>query len=328
MTLPLCKRDEEHEDWQPSASMDRLRLRAALLRRCREFFDERGVLEVETPHVSSAATTDPHIESLTLRGRSARFLRTSPELAMKRMLAAGAPDIYELGRVFRAGECGRFHNPEFTLLEWYRTGWDHHRLMDEVDALVRALLAGRFEVGPRVTLTYREAFETHCGVDPFSAEIDALRRAAAAVSEPPDLGDDRDGWLELVFSTAVAPRLDKSRLVFVHGYPASQAALAAIDTNDPAYAQRFEAFLGGLELANGFNELGCASEQRARFERDGEARRRRGQPDAPLDRRFLSALERGSLDAAGVAVGFDRIVMLAAGAASLDEVMAFDWQRA
>ncbi len=336
-------------DWRPSASLETLRRRADLAAAVRAFFAERGVLEVETPSLAAATVTDPHLRSLVTHcaepagGGSRRlYFQTSPELAMKRLLAAGSGAVYQLGRAFRDGEAGRRHNPEFTLLEWYRPAFDHHRLMDEVEELLRATLGDRLSALPAERLTYRQAFERHAGVDPFRDPPERLRAAAerATSGTPPDLGDDRDAWLDLLMATVVEPRLgweDEAgegphRALFVHDFPASQAALArlrpAAEPGGPALAERFELFVAGVELANGFHELADPAEQRRRFEGDLATRRDRGLPEVAMDERFLAALEAGLPPCAGVALGFDRLVMLATGAASIAEVLAFPIDRA
>ena len=263
------------------------------------------------------------------------YLQTSPEYAMKRLLAAGSGPIYQLARAFRDGEAGRRHNPEFTLLEWYRPGFDQHRLMDEVAELL-AEVAG--VAGPAERLTYAEAFRAHAGVDPFADPPERLAEAARGATDGavPDLGDDRDAWLDLLMGTVVEQRLgwsgDRRRPTFVHDFPASQAALARVRTPvpgaGPAVAERFELFVGGVELANGFHELADAAEQRRRFEADLARRRALDLPEPPVDERFLAALAAGLPDCAGVALGFDRLVMLAAGAGSIAEVLAFPAGRA
>jgi lysyl-tRNA synthetase class 2 len=326
------------EDWRPTAALDTLRLRAQLLATVRAFFAARGVLEVETPCLGAAAVTDPHLHSIAARlggvgaGGPERllYLQTSPEYAMKRLLAAGSGPIYQLARAFRDGETGRYHNPEFTLLEWYRPGFDHHRLMDEVEELVVALL----DAPPAERLTYAEAFRSRAGVDPFADPVERLAEAAgeAAGGGVPDLGEDRDGWLDLLMAISVAPTLGRGRPAFVHDFPASQAALARvrepIPEGGPAVAERFELFVEGIELANGFHELADPAEQRRRFEADLARRRARGLPEPPIDERLLAALATGLPDCSGVALGFDRLVMLAAGAAALAEVVAFPVDRA
>jgi elongation factor P--(R)-beta-lysine ligase len=323
-------------DWRPTVSLDALRLRARVLSGIRAFFAERGVLEVETPYLSAAAVTDVHLGSIPAEVAGRRmYLQTSPEYAMKRLLAAGAGPIYQLARAFRDGEAGRRHNPEFTLLEWYRPGWDHHRLMGEVEDFLRAVLPAEMLTDePAERLTYREAFRTHAGVDPFESPVAQLAEAARARGgSPPDLGDDRDAWLDLLMGTVVERALGRGRPTFVHDFPASQAALAKIRDDGPTssghpVAERFELFVQGVELANGFHELTDPHEQRQRFQHDLALRRQRNLPQPPLDERFLAALEAGLPESAGVALGVDRLLMLAAGTDSIRDVLAFPIDRA
>jgi len=312
--------------WRPTAGLEALHRRADLVALLRRFFAEREVLEVETPLLATATVTDFHLHSLSCyleapEGSRQLFLQTSPEFAMKRLLAAGSGPIYQICKAFRDGETGRLHNPEFTLLEWYRPGFDHHALMDEVDALLHAVL--RCPAGER--LTYCEAFERHLGLDPHRAPVSEL--ASVAEDRGIDLvaagSTDRDGWLQLLLAGFIEPRLDPSRPTFITDFPASQAALARLRSGDPPLAERFEVYVGGVELANGFHELADAAEQRRRFEADLEQRRRRGLPAVPLDERFLAALEAGLPDCAGVALGVDRLLMLATGVRNLAEVLSF-----
>lgn len=321
-------------DWRPSASRAALERRAALLARIRAFFAERGVLEVETPVLASSPATDLHLHSLKTRvlcpgGERELFLQTSPEFAMKRLLAAGSGPIYQLARAFRDGEAGRLHNPEFTLLEWYRPGFDHHRLMDEVETLLEVTLG----CASAERRTYGELFAEHVGLDAHRAEPAALARAAERLGvEVVGLGlEERDPWLHLLWSHAVEPRLGRGQPSFVLDFPASQAALARIrqgeSPKDPPVAERFEVYVEGVELANGFHELADAREQRRRFETDLAARVRAGLAAVPIDERLLAALEAGLPDCAGVALGVDRLAMLEAGASSLAEVLAFPIER-
>ena len=320
-------------DWQPSASGALLERRAGLLSRAREFFAERGVLEVDTPLVINAPVTDVHIHSARVRFEVSEgpprtyFLHTSPEYAMKRLLAAGAGDIYQICHVVRALERGRLHNAEFTLIEWYRRGFSLDALMEEVDALVRGLLAPAGARRRTERLGYREAFLRELAIDPFTASVEALARAAreAGLAGEPR---GRDELLEFLMGTRIGPRLGHGALTFVYGYPASQAALARLDPADPRAAERFELYCDGVELANGFHELADAKEQRARFEADLAERRRLGLRVASLDERLLQALEAGLPDCCGVALGFDRTLMLAAGASCIDDVLAFPIERA
>ena len=321
-------------DWRPSASLDVLRLRADLLARVRRYFAATGALEVETPALVRAPVTDLHLDALRVvddgsAEATVGFLQTSPEYAMKRLLCAGAPDIYQVCHVFRAAERGRRHNPEFTMLEWYRLGLDHHALMRDVEALIRALLDGHREIPPSVSISYREAFRAVIDLDPFEAEVDDLAAALArlGVTLPASMraAPARDDVLDLAMGTVVAETFAADRLTFLYDFPASQAALAQVRGK---VASRFEAFWGPLELANGFHELGVASEQSARFEADCAERRARGRPDRSIDERFLAALVHGLPPCAGVALGFDRLVMVASGAHSIDDVMTFPFEHA
>lgn len=301
-----------------------------MLAETRGFFAARGMLEVETPQLSAAAATDLHLESLAARspdGALSGWLHTSPEFPMKRLLAAGCGDIWQLARVFRGAEQGRRHNPEFALLEWYRVGWNVHGLMDEVESLLRVLAEGRVELAAGQRLTYREAFMRHAGLDPLNADAGEVAGVLAArgVAMPPGLEEDLPACLDLALATLVEPALAPSAPVFVYDFPASHAALARIRPGEPPVAERFELFLGGMELANGFHELRDAAEQAARFEAELATRRARALPEPPIDRRMLAALAAGLPDCAGVALGFDRLVMILAGASRIDEVLAFPW---
>ena len=317
-------------DWAPTASLATLGVRARMLECARAHFAATGALEVETPLMVQAGVTDVHLESLEVRrtdGSRAGFLHTSPEYAMKRLLSAGAPDIYQVCRVFREGERGRRHNPEFTMVEWYRLGIDHHALMDDVERLLRALIEPLRPVGATRRVAYSDAFREALGIDPLGIATRDLRAALAArgLDVPESIASERDSLLDLAMATLVAARFPRDAITFLHGFPASQAALAQV--RGPV-ASRFEAFWGELELANGFHELGDAAEQSSRFEADRAERARRGQPDREPDRRFIAALAAGLPPCAGVAMGFDRVVMVATGARSIDEVIAFPVERA
>jgi lysyl-tRNA synthetase class 2 len=325
-------------DWRPGAHPATLRLRAELLARIRAFFAARGVLEVETPLLSAAAITDPHLASFATtysgpgsRYRQILYLHTSPEFSMKRLLAAGSGCIYQMARVFRDGEAGRRHNPEFTLLEWYRVGFDHHQLMAEVAELATELLSDRLSLAEPEQLSYQEAFQRYLDLNPHRATVAALAACAerCGVSIPPGMPvDNVDPWLDLLLTHRIEPHLGQGRLCFIYDYPASQAALACLRPGDPPVGERFELYLHGIELANGFHELGDAVEQRRRFAAENVARQAQGLPVMPVDENLLAALAAGLPDCAGVALGFDRLVMLAAGKNSLNEVLAFPFDRA
>lgn len=288
------------------------------------------MLEVDTPALSRAAATDRHLASFRVEGASGTrfYLHTSPEFPMKRLLAAGSGDIWQLCKVFREGETGRLHNPEFTLVEWYRLGFDPRRLMREVHELLAELLPAVSAAAEY--LSYREAFQRHAGLDPFNCgQQDCMRVLQDSGRQvPPESDLDQDGWLDLVAGELVYPELGRRGLAFIYDYPTSQAALARVRAGDPAVAERFEVFFRGIELANGFHELLDAAEQRRRFQADRDYRRSHGLPEVPLDENLLAALKSGLPDCAGVALGLDRVLMLAAGAQSLDEVIAFPSSRA
>ena len=306
-----------------------LRLRARLYARVRRFFAERDVLEIETPILSAAGNTDPNIESFTTRfsghvdaGAPLRWLRTSSEFPQKRLLAAGIGDCYELGRVFRNGEAGRRHNPEFTMLEWYRVGWDHRRLIDETVELVRAALALVGKSAEVQKYTYRELFRTALNLDPFAAGDAELQAALGDVQIDPD-GLWRDDWLDLLLTHRIQPAFPADRITVISDYPATQCALAKIRADDSPVAERFELYVGAQELANGYHELTDAAEQRARFERDNARRRERGLIEVPIDARLLAALEQGMPDCAGVALGVERLLMAMLGTDDIRDVLAF-----
>ncbi|KAA2286142.1 EF-P lysine aminoacylase EpmA [Arenimonas fontis] len=321
------------KDWKPTAKPEALRLRAELYAMIRRFFAERGVLEVETPILSAAGNTEPNIESFRLRfegpkgaGAPERWLRTSPEFPLKRLLAAGVGDCYELGRVFRNGEVGKRHNPEFTMLEWYRVGWDHHRLMDETAELLKAALAlaGR-RASVRET-SFRQLYLDHFGLDPMTAS-EAELRAPLSVYDIDPRGLSRDDWLDLLMTHLVQPGIPANRILLVYDWPASQCALARIRPGDPPVAERFEAYVGPLEVANGYHELRDPVEQRARFETDLRRRQAREATLPPMDERLLASL--GKLpDCAGVALGVDRLLMALLGTDKVSDVLAFPFERA
>jgi len=305
-----------------------LHLRARLYALVRSFFADRHVLEVETPILSAAGNTEPNIESFTTHfsghvdaGARERWLRTSPEYPLKRLLAAGVGDCYELGRVFRNGEAGGRHNPEFTMLEWYRVGWDHHRLMEETIALVQAALAMADRQADVLVTTYRQLFLDTLAIDPDQATVDELRAPLAEFGIDPR-GLVRDDWLDLLITHRLQPAFPTDRITVIHDYPASQCALARIRPGEPPLAERFELYLGRYELANGYHELNDAAEQRGRFERDNAVRRKRGVREVPLDEKLLAVL--GAMpDCAGVALGVERLLMCLAGTDAIADVLAF-----
>lgn len=317
--------------WRPGASRHVLEARAALLHGIRRFFIERGVMEVETPILSRAGNSDPNIAGMATDAPRPRFLRTSPEYAMKRLLAAGSGDIFELGRVFRSGERGRSHNPEFTLLEWYRLGMGYLELAEEVVSLVRhcarACNETAFDDWPVQTTTYRALFQTLAGIDPFNTDESELAAAVAerGVSSAPL---SQDEWLDLLLARVVQPAMPGETFTIVHDFPPEQAALSRIRPHDPPVAERFEVFAGQLELANGYQELADAAEQRGRFERERRLRAACGEEETPLDENFLAALEHGLPECSGVALGVDRLLMLILNLDDIASVLSFPWDRA
>ncbi|MBT8421437.1 MAG: EF-P lysine aminoacylase GenX [Gammaproteobacteria bacterium] len=370
----ICPQD--HKDWRPAADLTTLRLRAKVLAEIRTFFAERKVLEVETPLLASTTTTEPHLASMeVLHGNSHEgmhhprhmkercplqwtspprggFLQTSPESFMKRLLATGSGPIFQICKAFRAEEVGRHHNPEFTILEWYRLGFDSWALMDEIDELMGAILG----TGPGQRISYADAFGRHAGLDPFREPLSALQAYTRTLGVAPADSEslEREACLDLILTQVVQPALvprvtntplnnrqqsidsmqEGSRRhlpcaapVFIFGFPANQASMAKL-TDDTAVAERFELFIDGIELANGYRELGDSREQRTRFLADIENRREKRLPEIPVDERLLQALAHGLPDCAGVALGIDRLVMLAAAKTSLDEVLAFPFGRA
>ena len=311
-----------------TVSLEAIRLRARLYALIRQFFAERGVLEVETPVMSAAANTDPNIESFSTHfsghvdaGARERWLRTSSEFAQKRLLAAGIGDCYELGRVFRNGEAGRRHNPEFAMLEWYRVGWNHRQLADETIALIQEALALRGEAAEVRNITYRDLFIDAIGLDPMAADEQQLRSALHGVRVN-DEGLGRDDRLDLLLTHRIQPAFPAGRITVVYDYPASQCALAKIRADDPPVAERFELYVGQHEVANGYHELTDAAEQRARFERDNARRRSRGLAEMPLDENLLTALK-GLPDCAGVALGVERLLMAMTGSEDIRNMIAF-----
>jgi lysyl-tRNA synthetase class 2 len=321
-------------DWRSGADLSVIKARAELLRSVRAFFYAREVLEVETPLLGATFGTEPAIEPLRsefigpgyAKGRSL-FLQSSPEFFMKRMLADGSPSIYQVAKAFRNGEQGRRHNPEFSILEWYRLDFSADQLMQELGELMRALT--REPDLPIVYQRYADLVQQHLGLDVFEADEKQLAKCALdhniATANPNEL--DKDAWLELLFSVVIEPALDSDVLTFVTHYPASQASLAQLDQEDPRTALRFELYYRGLELANGFEELADAQEQSERFEHENCRRRAQGQQVIPVDAQLLSALERGLPRCSGVAVGLDRVLMCLLGKEHLDDVLTFSFQR-
>jgi len=332
--------ESNHSDWRPQASWTVLRKRAEMLRLIRKYFFDQNVLEVETPILSSAAATDPHIESFIttyegpgLANKRPMYLHSSPEFPMKRLLAAGSGAIYQVCKVFRDGECGDKHNPEFTMIEWYRPGFDLVKMMNDVEQLVARLLGESRMVFER--LSYAEVFSRHLDFNPHTAGLDVLRNATsqAGINTVEGLhDDDRNGYLDLLLTHIIEPKLGCDVPCFVYDYPASQAALAQLRPGgggrDIAVAERFELYMNGCELANGYFELRDSDELSKRIQQDHASRQKISAKDVPADSHFLAAMSHGLPACSGVALGFDRLVMLAVGAQVLDEVLAFPFARA
>lgn len=309
--------------------MDMLRRRAEMLAEIRGFFAQRKVMEVITPALSPGGATDPNIQSVALELKAfpqqpLRYLHTSPELAMKRLLAAGSGPIYQLCTVFRDNEAGRLHRPEFTMLEWYRPGWHYHDLIEEVLDLIVTLAREIIPEPPR-RFSYRELFRSYAGLDPVTATAedcrDCCRRFELPVAE--SMTEDLDEWLDWIIGALIAPRLPENGLTCVYDFPPSQAALARIRRDAPPVAERFEIFWGGMELANGFQELTDADEQRRRFELDNARRRAKALPAIRIDERFLGAVAAGLPESSGVALGVDRLLMALTGAKHIRDVVSF-----
>lgn len=317
-------------DWRPTATFEKLQARARTLARIRSFFADREIMEVDTPALSLCETSDPNIQSFCVdHGQDYRFLHTSPEYAMKRLLAAGIGDIYQITKVYRKNESGRIHNPEFTLLEWYRIGWSYRQLMDEVVLLIHDVLNDAVPPKNSLQLSYRQLFQQFAGIEPFGDPLEKIRIRAEqfGLKFQPDCLD-RDGYLDLLLSHLIAPALPKDRLTCVFDYPATQAALAIIRQGPSPVAERFEIFWGAMELANGYHELTDATEQQARFMRELEHRKKLGESPIGFDNRLISALDHGLPKCSGVALGLDRLLMLATGAQHINEVLCFPWDRA
>ncbi|CAM2976826.1 elongation factor P--(R)-beta-lysine ligase [Vibrio rarus] len=321
------------DSWQPSAEISSLRKRAAIIAAIRQFFVERNVLEVDTPAMSHATVTDVHLHTFQTEfvgpgfadGKKLYFM-TSPEFHMKRLLAAGSGCIYQIGKAFRNEEAGRYHNPEFALLEWYRIGFDHHQLMNEMDQLLQLVLG----CNAAEKMTYQQAFLSQLQVCPLQSSMDELKVAAAhlGLADIAQSESDRDTLLQLLFSVGVEPKIGLKAPAFVYDFPASQAALAKINAQDSRVADRFEVYFKGIELANGFHELDNADEQLLRFEQDNKKRLEMGLSPQPIDYHLIEALKHGLPQCSGVALGIDRLIMLACQQTHIDKVTAFAFPRA
>lgn len=307
--------------WRPTASNETLIKRARLLAKVREFFALRCVLEVDLPVLGERTVSDPHFDSLSVEG-SGQYLQTSPEYFMKRLLASGSGAIYALAKAFRAGDRGHQHNPEFTLLEWYRPGWDENQLMAELADLLLSVGCTPNAVAQRVT--YRDIFLATVKLDPHRASLAQLTELASDIAQRDMSGESRATCLDLVFSFEIEARLPAG-IVFVHDYPECLCALAqlGVDEQGVTVARRFEVFLDRVELANGYFELLDADEQRRRFSEDNRQRKAMGKAEVSADEKLLAALDAGLPSCAGVALGIDRLLMHLVGAQHIDEVIAF-----
>lgn len=323
----------QSSQWRPTASIEVLKRRAAILQQIRQFFAERDVLEVDTPTLCHATVTDEHLNSFSTAFThpnaplaTTLYLQTSPEFAMKRLLCAGSGAIYQICKSFRNEESGRFHNPEFTMLEWYRPGFDHLQLMAEIDQLLQLILNCPYAEH----VTYADAFIQHLGCNPLTSSLSEIKSLASQLgyAELAAKESDKDILLMLLFSQHVEPKIGQVRPCFVSGFPASQAALAKISANNPLVADRFEVYFQGIELANGFHELTDPTEQVNRFAQDNAKRKEKGLDVIPIDQHLIAALKSGMPTCAGVALGIDRLLMLALGCTTIDQVIAFANSRA
>lgn len=323
-------------NWQPTCGIKQLRLRAQLLTFIRQFFAQRDVLEVETPLLCHTTGTDPLLDFFSTDYRflpqpQPLFLQTSPEFAMKRLLAAGSGSIYQICKAFRNGESGRFHNPEFTMLEWYRLDFDLSQLMDEVGELISLILEPRFPAKNVEKISYSALFQKKTGLNPLTFSLPDYQAFAVAHGFPEAVelcGKDHALWLDFLFSFIIQPELGNQSVCLVYGYPALLSSLARVNTQNPAITDRFEVFVQGIELGNGFFELADAKEQERRFDLENSERKARGLPVVKKDDYLLAALTAGLPDCSGVAVGVDRLLMLLDNSQSIDDILAFPVARA
>lgn len=329
---------DDHVDWMPGTTAELLAQRAAMLRHARRFFHDRQVLEIETPVLMRTGSIDPNLDNLScdLKTHPGQcfFLQTSPEYSMKRLLAAGSPDIFQICKVFRDTELGSVHQPEFTMIEWYRKGIALDDMIEETCALIHALCradptqTNQALLGAPEVYRYRELFESVTALDPLESGVRelvdyAVGNGLVTLEFESRLGDDRRAWLDLLMSHCITPRLADAGLAVIRDYPADQAALARLNPDDQRFAERFEIFFAGLELANGYHELTDAGEQRRRFETEREQRSAAGKPDIELDESLLAALAYGLPDCCGVAVGFDRLLMSLYGLTDIRQSISF-----
>ena len=317
--------------WHPTATFQTLQKRAEMFQKIRQFFAVRNILEVDTPHLSYSTVTDPHVHAIPALFKAygassteALYLQTSPEYAMKRLLAAGSGSIFQLCKAFRQGDLGKMHNPEFTILEWYHIDFDHHDLMNEMDEFLQCIL----QTQPAERLSYAALFEKFFNINPHTASaIELMGCARQYAIEFPCESSDKNLWLELLLTHCIEPHIGREKPLFLYDFPITQAALARVRYNEtPPVASRFEVYFKGVELANGFHELQDASEQRKRFIADLAYRAKQHLPNLPIDQNFLAALTAGLPNCSGVALGVDRLVMLALDLSSIAEVLSFGFQ--
>ena len=305
--------------WQPQAQKDVLQIRAQLYAQVRKFFQARDVVEVDTPILNQYAVTDHHIDSVLTD--DSRFLHTSPEYAMKRLLAFHKCDMYQQCKVFRANEKGSYHHSEFTMLEWYRVSWSYKDLMQEVEELVVLLLGNYMRLNDTKRISYKEIFKNYASIDIVTARQADYLQVFADHSIELNSALTNQQYQELVLDQIIIPKMEKRRMTFIYDYPAEQAALAKL--NDQGLAERFELYLGGVELANGFQELTDAQQQKSRFEEDNRKRLLGGKKAMQIDVEFIAALEAGLPESAGVALGIDRLLMLMLDVKNINEVLNF-----
>ncbi|UOA09198.1 EF-P lysine aminoacylase EpmA [Methylobacter sp. S3L5C] len=323
-------------EWRPTCSIELLRLRAQVLNDIRQFFSARAVLEVETPLLGNSCGTDPQLDFFTTDFclaplQQALFLQTSPEFAMKRLLAAGSGSIYQIGKAFRNGESGRFHNPEFTMLEWYQVGFTLPQLMDEIAELLAVLFAGRKVLSPTQRFSYQEAFQIYTGLNSleFSYQDYCAYARCNDLPEAVDIcGIDHGLWLDFIFSHQVQPNLGENAVCMVYDYPSCQSSLARVNECNPQVTDRVEIFINGIELGNGYYELIDSQEQSRRFDEEIVVREQRKRPVTVKDKHLVAALEAGLPECSGMAIGLDRLLMLMTNSTTINEVLNFPVDRA
>ena len=320
--------------WQPGCSVELIHLRAKLLHDIREFFYVNNVLEVETPILCQSTGTDPYLEHFTSyqsTDNTCLYLQTSPEFAMKRLLAVNTQSIYQICKAFRQGESGRFHNPEFTMLEWYRVGFNLQQLMDDVEHLLSQFLSVACFSGKAERISYKDVFAKYTGLNALEFDL-ALYQAVAKKQGYPEAiklcASDHAAWLDFIFSHSVQEYLGKAGLCMVYDYPACLPSLACLKQGNPLVVERVEVFIQGIELGNGYFELTDVKEQIKRFEQDILLRERNGAVKIDMDERFLAALQNGLPACSGIAIGLDRLLMIISQKNSIDEVLAFSIKNA